>query len=243
MNAKADDQDPSMDDILASIRRIMLDEQARLKEKGPLTAEASEEAQDDVPPPVLVLDDSMAVREPPPATEPATDPAGSPLIVTTLEPIIVEPTIGAPFDDAPALAEPIMLEPAHEAPAEPVAPHAESDPEPEPEPEPVVEPAEPVAETAPTGPFSQLDAQALEALLAPAAAAAATASVDALLRQIQAERESFLQGGANEGPSLEQVVRGEIRPMLKAWLDEHLPAMVERLVRAELARLTLRHGS
>ena len=28
-----------------------------------------------------------------------------------------------------------------------------------------------------------------------------------------------------------------LRPMLKAWLDENLPAMVERLVRAEIERV------
>jgi len=28
-----------------------------------------------------------------------------------------------------------------------------------------------------------------------------------------------------------------LRPMLKAWLDENLPGIVERLVRAEIERL------
>jgi cell pole-organizing protein PopZ len=41
---------------------------------------------------------------------------------------------------------------------------------------------------------------------------------------------------------MEEFVRAELRPLLKTWLDEHLPTIVERLVRAELARLTLRHG-
>ncbi|HTI02355.1 MAG TPA: DUF2497 domain-containing protein [Acidisoma sp.] len=214
MNTKPEDQDPSMDDILASIRRIMLDEQARLKESGPAGQEAPQQHEhDEPPPPVLVLDDSMAVREPPPETVPAAVPA--------------EPAEGEPV--AEAAAEPLIMTALEPVVAEPAAPG------------PAVE--TPAAEPAITGPFSQLDAQALEALLAPAAAAAATASVDAMLRQLQVERESFLQGGTTGGPSLEQVVRGEIRPMLKSWLDEHLPEIVERLVRAELARLTLRHGA
>ena len=29
-----------------------------------------------------------------------------------------------------------------------------------------------------------------------------------------------------------------LRPMLKAWLDENLPAIVERLVRAEIERIS-----
>lgn len=33
------------------------------------------------------------------------------------------------------------------------------------------------------------------------------------------------------------LTRELVRPMLKAWLDDHLPAMVERLVRAEIERV------
>ena len=35
----------------------------------------------------------------------------------------------------------------------------------------------------------------------------------------------------------EGVAREMLRPMLKAWLDENLPAIVERLVRAEIERI------
>jgi cell pole-organizing protein PopZ len=37
--------------------------------------------------------------------------------------------------------------------------------------------------------------------------------------------------------SLDDLVREALRPMLQAWLDEHLPELVERLVRAEIARV------
>ena len=39
-------------------------------------------------------------------------------------------------------------------------------------------------------------------------------------------------------PSLEDVVRETLRPMLKAWLDENLPGAVERMVQAEIERVT-----
>src|SRR4029079_9457580 len=39
-------------------------------------------------------------------------------------------------------------------------------------------------------------------------------------------------------PSLEDVVRQTLRPMLKSWLDENLPGVVERMVRAEIERVT-----
>jgi uncharacterized protein len=37
-------------------------------------------------------------------------------------------------------------------------------------------------------------------------------------------------------PSLEDVVRETLRPMLNSWLDENLPGLVERMVRAEIER-------
>jgi cell pole-organizing protein PopZ len=39
------------------------------------------------------------------------------------------------------------------------------------------------------------------------------------------------------GPTIEEIVREEIRPALKQWLDANLPPMVERLVRAEIERV------
>lgn len=37
--------------------------------------------------------------------------------------------------------------------------------------------------------------------------------------------------------SLDDIVRETLRPLLQAWLDEHLPTLVERLVQAEIARM------
>ncbi|WP_324749840.1 DUF2497 domain-containing protein [Sphingomonas sp. LY54] len=45
---------------------------------------------------------------------------------------------------------------------------------------------------------------------------------------------------AGDGP-LEAAVKDMLRPMLKAWLDEHLPEMVEELVTREIARITGKH--
>ena len=39
-------------------------------------------------------------------------------------------------------------------------------------------------------------------------------------------------------PTLEDVVRETLRPMLKSWLDENLPRAVERMVQAEIERVT-----
>jgi cell pole-organizing protein PopZ len=38
-------------------------------------------------------------------------------------------------------------------------------------------------------------------------------------------------------PTLEDVVREALRPMLKTWLDKNLPRVVERMVQAEIERV------
>jgi cell pole-organizing protein PopZ len=40
--------------------------------------------------------------------------------------------------------------------------------------------------------------------------------------------------------TIEDIVRDEIRPLLKAWLDSHLPSLVERIVRTEIERVISR---
>ena len=43
---------------------------------------------------------------------------------------------------------------------------------------------------------------------------------------------------SNNTRTMENVVEDLLRPMLKAWLDQNLPVMVERLVRAEIERVS-----
>jgi len=42
----------------------------------------------------------------------------------------------------------------------------------------------------------------------------------------------------SDGGPLEAAVRDMLRPMLKEWLDEHLPQIVEELVTREIARIS-----
>ena len=71
-------------------------------------------------------------------------------------------------------------------------------------------------------------------LVAPAAAAAAASAFGGLARSLAAGRPTQVWAG---GPTLEDIVRSELRPLLKEWLDSNLPPMVERLVRAEIDRV------
>ena len=75
-------------------------------------------------------------------------------------------------------------------------------------------------------------------LVAPAAAAAAAASMGQLLRAVSQERSTTIY---RNGPRIDDVVREEVRPILKAWLDAHLPGIVERAVRAEIERVVGRN--
>ena len=113
--------------------------------------------------------------------------------------------------DGVLVLDPAMMvpDPAHEA--EPVVPT------------PVPAAAEPAARAEPEPAI----------LVAPAAAAAAAHSVESLVRTL-ADRTVRVHSG---GPTIEDVVREEIRPLLKTWLDVNLPPLVERLVRAEIERV------
>jgi len=66
------------------------------------------------------------------------------------------------------------------------------------------------------------------------AAAAAFAQLGGLPRERRKQAELPL-GGADR--TLEDIVREMLGPLLQTWLDEHLPGLVERLVREEIARV------
>ncbi len=63
--------------------------------------------------------------------------------------------------------------------------------------------------------------------------AAASRERLAALSTLRQRTETPVEAGA-----LDAVVREMLRPMLKDWLDEHLPGIVEQLVTREIARIT-----
>jgi uncharacterized protein len=71
------------------------------------------------------------------------------------------------------------------------------------------------------------------------AAAVAFARLGALPRNRFAEGELPVGG---IGRTLEDIVRDALRPLLRSWLDDHLPAIIERLVREEIARVAGKAG-
>jgi len=106
--------------------------------------------------------------------------------------------------------------------------------QPTPRPEPTPEPSqpkaaffqperEPEAVESPNRPVSD---EGL--LLSPETDKAVSSAFDALSASLAARSAELAEG----------LTREMLRPMLKAWLDENLPGIVERLVRAEIERVT-----
>ncbi len=183
----------------------------------------------------------------PPPPQPAEAPpqaAGDPSmedILASIRRILNEDEPAGPTNPAPPPAGDEPLDLTREMLVSGPPPPAKEPPKPAPSPQtppkapPQAPPPAPAAQTEPPAPPDAAQpAPAADALLAPAVAAAASASLGHLLRTVAAERGSAVRSG---GPTIEDVVREELRPMLKDWLDQHLPAVVERLVRLEIERV------
>jgi len=277
--------EPSMEEILASIRRI-------LKEDDSVKAVPVDLDED-----VLVLDQSMLARpadvsavtympvEPPPSL--ALEASPEPLHFSSeptpfAEDFSPRPEAPAPMAYDPVVAVPQLsssfVEPVQDAPVtvayDPVeppaaAPRAPLIAEPPPAPEPAPFLAEPVqAEPAPSepveaAPFSyspppepiwpeppQLEAKMPEnspenvepphSIISDKTTDAAASAIGALVRSMSMEKSVAV---SRHGTTIEDIVREEIRPLLKSWLDTHLPSLVERVVRTEIERVIDRSGT
>lgn len=76
-----------------------------------------------------------------------------------------------------------------------------------------------------------------ESLLSPTTTEA-TAAVMAKLARHTALMEDGNGSNNASGPTIESIVREMLRPMLKSWLDDNLPGMVQKIVEREIERLT-----
>jgi len=146
----------------------------------------------------------------------------APIVAETIQ-LTSEMMIAPPESLAGPVAVPVAEPPPARVPTNIMQPLFVAPP-PQPRPEPIV--------TAPEPP-------ATAGLLDPMAAAAAVASLGQLSRAVAHERSALV---TRNGPSIEDVVREELRPLLKEWLDANLPTTVERMVRAEIERVMARQG-
>jgi cell pole-organizing protein PopZ len=94
------------------------------------------------------------------------------------------------------------------------------------------EPAKPTPPAPPAAPAAIAPAGSEAVLLSPRATAAVDMAFNALAHTVLVQNSR----------TLEDLVRELLKPMLKAWLDDNLPNMVERLVRSEIERVSRGRG-
>jgi uncharacterized protein len=207
-------KEPSMDEILSSIRQIIADDDAGSPPKPAAAAPRSFAPAPPRPslpmpepePEPLALSSEQILRE-----TAAEDEAGSGFSFDEL--------IGDEPDEPAGLVDPDDI--AFDTTPEPPAPA--------PRPAPVFERprAAPVAQAAPL-PDPNLTSDMTEELLEPAA--------QSIVGKSFAKLSNMSAVGSNV--TIEQMMREMLRPMLKEWLDENLPAVVERMVEKEIARVS-----
>jgi hypothetical protein len=183
MTASAKIQEPSMEEILASIRRIIADDQ-----DGP-------RAQPVVAPPA-----------PPPAA------VNDVLDLADLQPSPTQPKLELDHEDVS------FRDADGQVDFDSIA--VEDEPPPPPPPAPTPLPLRAQAAAPPPGPS--------ETLLSNTTGASVAGAFQMLSATVL----------SSQARTLEDLVQDMLRPMLKSWLDENLPGMVERLVRAEIERVT-----
>lgn len=218
MNKPAPNE-PSMDEILSSIRQIIADDDADpAPRRAPPTAPAEPDPAVDAEP--LALTPGQIVRDDPPApaTQPFADDEDSDEEMNRL--------LGAgDDDDDPPLLDPDDVSFDEDDEEEMPAPAAAAPPPAAPR-SPQPRSASP-AQAAPL-PDPGLTSEMTEELLEPTTQSAVASTLNKL--------NGLSMVGS--GMSLEDLTRQLLRPMLKEWLDENLPAIVERMVEREIERVS-----
>jgi cell pole-organizing protein PopZ len=211
MSQAAKAQEPSMEEILASIRRIIADDDTTTKPAPPPPPAAAAPRPAAMPPrtPVPPSPPPRAAEPPPPPPRveepPPAPPPPEPEDILDLTEQMADPeppsfqTIDGQndviFADPEPPLPPRMAEPPPRAPAPP-----------------------PVADERP--------------LLSSSTTAAVDSAFNTLAQTVLVQN----------ARTLEDLVREMLRPLLKSWLDDNLPGMVERIVRAEIERVARGRG-
>ncbi len=229
------EEDPSIEEILDSIRQIISeDEDGAAPQEAAPEAPAAEAAPEPEPEPVSAEPlDQSAIDDmdfDTPAAEPEPEPEPEPVSAEPLDQSAID---DMDFDTPSAEPEP---EPEPEAAEEDddileLTDRVDEEPEAAPEPPPPVEEPKAVEPVPAPEPEPVAAAPADDSLLTQGAEAAAFDAISELARKTAVD---------HNGITLEDIVRGEIKPLLRVWLDKNLPVVIERLVREELERVSKR---
>ena len=203
------EQEPSMEEILASIRRIISDDDKEQEN----VAKENEDAPEVQEPQADEEAEVAAAPEPEPEPEP--------------EPVVEEEASSEEDGDDDDILDLTDMEASDPEPLFEAQAYKEAEPEPEPEPVAAPEPPPPPATPAPE----------TNGLVSPPQAGEARVSFERLSDKLSEDYSELPIG--NGAVTLEGLTRELVRPMLKEWLDQHLPMTVERLVREEIERLVM----
>lgn len=236
MTQPAKVQEPSMEEILASIRRIIADDEAK-------PAAAKPEAAAAAPPKPVMKDIPPSTLAPPPKPVSAPRPAPAPPPPAPAPP--AAPVVSNSQDDIDAMLASLDAA-TPEAEIRP-APQPEPDvfeltdemalPDPAPPPPPAVsfnkiEPADDIEFSESTRSRQPVHEPAYES---PPQAILSRSTVSAVESAFNSLANTVL---SNNARTLEDLVKEMLRPMLKSWLDDNLPGLVERIVKAEIERVS-----
>ena len=178
--------EPSMEEILASIRQIISEEGESMPEEAAVKPPAVSDEPEQAPSPF--------VARPGPSAPPSNFKR------PTMTPAISENSARA---TGPAAASAPSVEPVRRSDIESVS--------------------RPASDIWRSGQTSDD-----RSLLSPESGTAVSGAFSALAHTIMAQNARTLEG----------LVADMVRPMLKDWLDENLPSLVERLVREEIERVS-----
>jgi cell pole-organizing protein PopZ len=241
MTQPAKVQEPSMEEILASIRRIIADDEAKPppaekaqapeppKAEKPAPAPVKPAPMADVPPPRIAPAAPAKVAPPPPPAPPPPAPAVSnnqddiDALLSGLD----EATSVDEIRPAPPDVEVFELTDEMAVPS--VAPPQPSFQRVEPQDD--IEFTESDASRA----INRQPAYDPPTFDAPSQPILSRSTVSAVESAFNTLAHTVL---SNNARTLEDLVKEMLRPMLKSWLDDNLPGMVERIVKAEIERVS-----
>ncbi|HMM88453.1 PopZ family protein [Bradyrhizobium sp.] len=229
MTQPAKVQEPSMEEILASIRRIIADDEAKPAAAKPEAAVAAaapaKPVMKDIPP-SAIAPPPKPVSAPKPAPAPPPPAAAAPAsnnqddidaMLASLDAATPEAEIRpAPQPDVFELTDEMAL--PDPAPPPPAASFSK------------IEPADDIEFSEakrPPSPEPSYDPPP-QPILSRTTVSAVESAFNSLANTVL----------SNNARTLEDLVKEMLRPMLKNWLDDNLPGLVERIVKAEIERVS-----
>ncbi len=249
MTQPAKVQEPSMEEILASIRRIIADDEAKPpiaenpagsvapakpEKVGAAPPAAKAPVMNDIPPSAIAVAQAAVAKAPPAPIAPAPPAVASAAASNSQDDIdamlagLDEATSEAEIRPPQPDGEVFDLTDAMALPDPPPSAFHKIDPEDDLE----------FTETAAARPMHRQPAfepPPFESPAAPPPQILSRSTVSAVESAFNTLANTVL---SNNARTLEDLVKEMLRPMLKSWLDDNLPGLVERIVKAEIERVS-----